>query len=378
MFPTPKVSVIIPVYNVELYLRECLSSICNQTLKDIEIICIDDGSTDKSLNILTEYQEKDPRIIIHQQANKGGGAARNLGLKYATGDYLIFLDSDDFFELTFLEKMYGRAIETGSDLVICQYRTYHTVTQKTSGPLGISTYNYLCLQTFSYSDIPKSIFMNFTLFVWNKLYLRSNIERNDLKFQEIHHHNDNYFCAISIVSSNRISLILEPLVYYRQGMKTNTQSRNFEHPDDFSHAISAIYKTLKASNIYAKVEPSFLEYVIFTIVVQEKKLRGYPSHKEIWNNIVNVIFPKYNITNLPSSYFYNKKGYWDFLKIRDLSYSNLITQKPSVIARFIIYHPYHFLNYISYLLINAIRIMHKDGLVTMIQRAQKFINSSKI
>ena len=92
----PKISVIIPVYNVEKYLRECLDSLLNQTFKDIEIICVNDGSTDGSLNILNEYASKDSRFIIINQNNQGLSAARNNGLNVAKGDYVAFLDSDDY------------------------------------------------------------------------------------------------------------------------------------------------------------------------------------------------------------------------------------------------------------------------------------------
>lgn len=104
-----KISVIIPVYNVEKYLRECLDSVVNQTFKDIEIICVDDGSTDKSLEILQEYKRKDDRFVILQQRHSGAGAARNYGLKLAEGKYIQFLDSDDYFEPTLLEELYTRA-----------------------------------------------------------------------------------------------------------------------------------------------------------------------------------------------------------------------------------------------------------------------------
>ena len=93
---TVKVSVILPVYNVEKYLKECLDSILNQTLQEIEVICVDDGSTDRSLEILREYEKKDKRVIVLTQENKGAGAARNKGLAIAKGEYLSFLDSDDF------------------------------------------------------------------------------------------------------------------------------------------------------------------------------------------------------------------------------------------------------------------------------------------
>ena len=98
-----KISVIIPVYNVEKYLRECLESILNQTFQDFEIICVDDGSTDRSLDILQEYKRKDDRFVILQQRHAGAGAARNHGLKLAEGKYIQFLDSDDYFEPTLLE-----------------------------------------------------------------------------------------------------------------------------------------------------------------------------------------------------------------------------------------------------------------------------------
>ena len=106
-----KVSVILPVYNASDYLHQCMDSIVGQTLKDIEIICVDDGSTDNSLDILKEYEQKDKRVKVIQQKNAGAGAARNNGLSIATGEYLSFLDSDDFFEPDMLEKAYEKAKE---------------------------------------------------------------------------------------------------------------------------------------------------------------------------------------------------------------------------------------------------------------------------
>ena len=113
-----KVSVIIPIFNVEKYLKKSLDSVVNQTLKEIEIIAIDDGSTDNSLNILKEYQNTDDRIIIFEQENKGPGEARNLALNHVKGEYVFFLDSDDWIELNTLEKLYNNAIENNCDLVL--------------------------------------------------------------------------------------------------------------------------------------------------------------------------------------------------------------------------------------------------------------------
>lgn len=114
----PKVSVIIPIYNTEKYLRKCLESVCNQTLSDIEIICIDDCSTDNSLNILKEYASKDKRIkLIEFKENKGAAVARNTGIKEAQGEYIGFVDSDDYIDLDFYEKLYTKASETSAEVV---------------------------------------------------------------------------------------------------------------------------------------------------------------------------------------------------------------------------------------------------------------------
>lgn len=113
-----KISVIIPVYNVSLYLRKCLDSIINQTLRDIEVICINDGSTDNSLEILNEYAVKDDRIKIINQENKKQGAARNAGMRIATGEYIGFVDSDDWVDLDFYEKLYNTAKKHNFDIAL--------------------------------------------------------------------------------------------------------------------------------------------------------------------------------------------------------------------------------------------------------------------
>ena len=114
-----KVSVIVPIYNVKRYLAKCLDSIISQTLKDIEIICVNDGSTDGSEKVLAEYAKKDSRIKIVNRKNGGLSAARNTGMPYATGKYIGFVDSDDYIEPTMYELMYYNAEHFNSQMVIC-------------------------------------------------------------------------------------------------------------------------------------------------------------------------------------------------------------------------------------------------------------------
>ena len=121
-----RISVIVTVYNTSKYLRRCMDSIIHQSLKDIEIICIDDGSTDESLEILKEYSRKDNRVIVISQENSGAGAARNTGMQYAKGKYLSFLDSDDFFEENLLELAYKYAEKDSADFVVYKSDQYYT------------------------------------------------------------------------------------------------------------------------------------------------------------------------------------------------------------------------------------------------------------
>lgn len=118
----PLISVIIPIYNVEQYLRQCLDSLVNQTLKDIEIICVNDGSPDKSIDILNEYKEKDNRIVVINQMNSGVSIARNKGISIACGEFLMFVDGDDWVDTSMCEKLYKTATDENADCVMCSYQ----------------------------------------------------------------------------------------------------------------------------------------------------------------------------------------------------------------------------------------------------------------
>ena len=121
-----KVSIIIPIYNDEKFLEQCITSVQNQTLRNIQIICVDDGSTDTSPSILEAYKKREPRMIVLKQPNQGAGAARNLGMQYAEGDFISFLDSDDIFDPFMLEQMSEKADRENLDVVVCRADRFDT------------------------------------------------------------------------------------------------------------------------------------------------------------------------------------------------------------------------------------------------------------
>ena len=159
-----KISVIIPVYNVENYLSECLDSIINQSLNDIEIICINDGSTDNSLKILQDYEKRDNRIRVINQKNSGLGATRNVGLSLSEGKYVYFMDSDDYLELSTLEELYHLAETNSLDIVLFKLINFYDETgEKFPTPYYDMTFLRDRVQSnvFNYEDVKDFIFRNF-------------------------------------------------------------------------------------------------------------------------------------------------------------------------------------------------------------------------
>lgn len=211
-----KVSVIVPVYNGEKYLEQCLDSICNQTLQEIEIICVDDGSTDSSWDILNRYKDQDDRIQLYRQQNLYAGVARNTGKSHATGEYLVFWDCDDFFEPDALEKMYGKAKAVDADVCVCGGNQFLESKQKLyPWPPYLSVKNIPETDTFNRFTNP-DYYLNFTnAAAWNKIFKRSYIEQLKLDFQPVRNGNDVYFTVNAIGLADRITVLNEKLVNYR-------------------------------------------------------------------------------------------------------------------------------------------------------------------
>ena len=253
----PKISIIIPVYNTEKYLKDCLDSLLNQTFNEIEIICVDDGSTDNSLSILKEYAKIDNRIIILKQNNKGAGVARNYGMTIAKGEYLLFLDSDDFFKKEMLEILVNTTKEKKTDIIIFNYIIYNQITgEYTKINLSLEK-NWWPNDLFNFSYEPNKIFTSFRSYPWNKLFLHSFIKENNLYFQNNKRTNDLYFTTTSLALAKRIYYLNKELVYYRVGLKNNSQSTNHLYPLDFFKALLEIKNFLEQKNIYSELKEGY-------------------------------------------------------------------------------------------------------------------------
>lgn len=294
----PLVSVIIPVYNVEKYLRECLDSLINQTLKDIEIICVDDGSTDSSLDILNEYKAKDNRFIILTQKNLNAGVARNNGLKVATGEYLSFLDSDDIFELNMLEEMYNTAKKDNSDTVVCNFYIYDNATKKSSWNLKIDD-KFIKKSPFSPVDIKDEIFNFSSPNAWTKLFKHSLFKDNKLQFVDTICCNDFTCVYTALAVSKKISVINKPFIHYRFIQKSNLTARRVKYPDSFLVAAQQLENNLRRFKVYHTFEKSFISrmkssynWEVSECTKMQKFEREKLARKILSANLFKILFNK--------------------------------------------------------------------------------------
>lgn len=226
-----------------------MDSIINQTLKDIEIICIDDGSTDKSLEILKEYQQKDSRIQILTQKNLYAGVARNNGLKIAKGKYLSFLDSDDFFELNMLEEMYNQAEKDNSDIVICGWYNYDNISQKSLGACYINE-TFVKKSPFSPLEVRDDLYRICKSNPWTKLFKRDLFTENNLQFENCICCNDMTCVCTALALAKRISILNKPFIYYRMKQTTNLTANRHKHGDAVRYAVNKLENNLKKYGLY--------------------------------------------------------------------------------------------------------------------------------
>lgn len=212
-----KVSVIVPIYNAEAFLRPAMDSILDQSLRDIEIICVDDGSTDGSLRIVKEYQQRDSRVRIATQNNAGPGMARNNGLRRARGEYIAFLDADDFFSLDFLERIYATAKEGDLDIAVADYDLYQSNSAKFRKNITGEEQNLLTPgKVTSKNDFPDQIFQLTDGYVWSKLFRRSFLLEKGISFpEELRMFEDVYFVVCSLSLAERIGKCEGILIHHR-------------------------------------------------------------------------------------------------------------------------------------------------------------------
>lgn len=312
---TVKVSVIIPVYNAEEHLRQCLDSVLGQTLKEFEVLCVDDGSTDGSQNILKEYEAKDTRLHMICQANAGAGAARNTGLRQAKGKYLLFLDADDFFEPDMLEAAYEQAETYRADFVVFNSDQYHMDKKeflKINWALRMK--DIPPYMPFTYRQLADNVFKTFVGWAWDKLYLRSFVEEHDLWFQEQRTTNDMLFVFSALVAAKRIAVVNRVLAHQRRGGSGSLSVTREKSWHCFYDALMALRDRLQKEGIYWELEKDYINYALHFTLWNLNTLKE-PTRSMLLEKLHHEWFAELGIQNKEESYFYNKKEYQQYLEL---------------------------------------------------------------
>jgi len=282
----PKVSVIVPIYNTESYLEKCLDTLVNQTLKDIEIILINDGSPDNSEKIVEIYLKKYPeKIIYHKKENEGQGIARNYGLSLAKGEFISFVDSDDYVDITIFEKLYNKAIKDKSDIV------------STTGFIEVRGKEFI-EKKFEFNDSDSHI-----RYILNnsgpvaKIIKKEIIEKNNLYFPNLRAYEDISVVPLWGIYSKKISYVEESLYYYLihdgSTMKQTTYNEKLTHIYDSLDNLFSKFKLKTKDKYQEELEWIYIEHLLHAASLRFHKFHKLDEIKKI-NSIIKDRFPKWH------------------------------------------------------------------------------------
>lgn len=305
----PKVSIVVPVYNNEKYIDQCLQSIKQQSLKEIEVILVDDESTDGSVKLLEDYKNADSRFRLIHTTHGGGGTARNAGLRKITGEYVIFLDGDDFFEPDLCEVLYNKAVKTKADIVVCASDKYDTNNCIFESQLESFSVRDCPKGVFSFARYPEHIFNCFANYPWNKLFRSDFVKRNELWFQEIMRTNDLYFVNKALILAEKIATVNKILVHYRVGSGESCQGNNSEYPKDFVKAFLQLKELLDSNPKYEKYRRSYVTHALNGCIHNLFKQNSPKVQKELFDYLKDEGYALLGVSGHEPDYYYNNEDY---------------------------------------------------------------------
>lgn len=309
------ISIIVPIYNVEKYLSQCVESLINQTYKNIEIILVDDGSKDNCGNICDEYAQKDNRIIVVHKENGGLSDARNKGIDIAKGKYFVFVDSDDYVSNKFVENLYQMILENDCDIAICDYLQFeNTLPVQEELQIKVDVLSNIEVLSKIYSENVKMIV------AWNKIYKKELFNQIRYPFGKI---NEDEFTTYKLIyKANKVAISNEPLYYYRFNSSSIMGSGFNEKRLQYIEALEErmqFYKEKSLDKLYKETEICYLDGLItFYIHSKQSNIQDSKkiekllsskfklSYKKMKNNelIDKVRRRKYIIFNFSDKLFY--------------------------------------------------------------------------
>lgn len=305
------ISVIIPTYNVEKYIDQCLDSLQAQTFDNFEVLCVDDGSEDQTISRIREHMKADQRIRLIEMPHCGlAGVMRNEGIRQAKGEYCLFLDGDDFFEPEMLEHSFGKAREDDADICMFDARMYYEATKTYKKSNVILKTEYIPEQIpFEGKSFPY-IFNIGTGCPWTKLIRKSLIDENHIEFMALPRFNDVYFVFLTLALAKRVTILQEVLVNYRQ-IPTSLQANNTRTPWDWYDSLKTLREKLLELGIYSEVENSFRNLAFGVSIYNLCSLKSGESFCQVYERMKQEFFEEFDLADFKEEecYSYNSKKY---------------------------------------------------------------------
>ena len=261
------VSIIIPVYNAEDYLKESLRSVLNQSYKNLEIICVDDGSSDESPALLQNFKQADPRIKVITVENGGAGVARNRGMEEAKGDYIYFFDADDILNKNMIRTLVRTAEKHDTDIVLFGYYKFNKA-NKIHVDFSPKTLKVPLNKAVAPGDIADRLFQADHGMPWNKFYNLGFLRDSGVKFQALKNTNDELFSRITTVSAGRILFLRKDFIGYRVGNKSSLRGNAGKNVLDCTRAMYAIHDELIERGVFDKYSDTYKKLVGYVIMLK--------------------------------------------------------------------------------------------------------------
>lgn len=305
METSPQVTVIVPMYNSEEFISQCIDSVLAQTLGDLELICVDDGSTDGTCALVEARAARDGRVRLLRQENAGPGAARNAALDCARGTYVYCLDADDYLERDMLASCVGALEATGADMALVAFRTFNQQVGRAfdaewsmrnaeafpSHPHG----------TFTSQTAPDLFFETVQNVPWNKVVRRALLEEHRIRFQGIRLTEDLMYSLPAAVAAQSIVRVDSPLVVHREFAGTNAMADKGRHPLDFLEAFAALQTWLRDAGVYDRLRTAYRTWLLDAVYYNLPTYRDFDGFAAAFDRLTDDEFRAFDLADFDAS-----------------------------------------------------------------------------
>jgi len=296
------ISIVVPVYEDDEFFAECFYSIKNQSISTFECLVIDDGSSDSVSYRIRDLVETDKRFIYIKQKHQGVSVARNTGMEKAKGEHIIFLDSDDFFSSTLLEELSCLMMKHDTDIVICNSKKYNTTTRR-YGDLFLDG-DKIPKEVFSYNDISEMLFNSLNGAVWNKMFKKNFLTKNNIKYTPgIHISEDTLFVDEALLAARRMFFVNKVLVFHRIGNKKSASYNALLYSGDIEIVADTIHLLITKYNLEKELEYSYKVWLINKLRWIQKLLDDEHKRDTMFIDkktveMIDRLFLRYNLSDI--------------------------------------------------------------------------------